>query len=37
VCEALGIPPKDNGHELALIRGGAAPGSFRVTRPSVPA
>ncbi|MCV7090076.1 hypothetical protein [Mycobacterium interjectum] len=37
VCAALGIPAKDNGHDLALIRGGAAPGSFTVTRPSVPA
>ena len=33
VCEALGIPAKDNGHELSLIRSGAAPGSFRVTKP----
>ena len=36
VTAALGIPAKDNGHELALIRGGSAPGSFTVTRP-VPA
>lgn len=34
VCTALGIPAKDNGHELALIRAGAAPGSFTVTRPA---
>ena len=28
VTAALGIPPKDNGHELALIRGGYAPGQL---------
>lgn len=37
VCAALRIPVNDNGHELALIRGGCAPGSFTVTRPSVSA
>jgi hypothetical protein len=37
VCEALGILAKDNGYELALIRAGRTPGSFRVTRPPVPA
>jgi hypothetical protein len=32
VCEALRIPPRDNGHHLALIRSGQAPGTFTVTR-----
>ena len=32
ICAALGITAKDNGHELALIRSGCAPGSFKVTR-----
>ena len=32
VCAALGIPPQDNGFELALIRSGSAPGTFTVTR-----
>jgi hypothetical protein len=31
VCAALGIPETDNGHHLALIRSGSAPGSFTVT------
>jgi hypothetical protein len=31
VCDGE-ISATDNGHELALIRGGAAPGSFKVTR-----
>ena len=34
VTAALGIPPKDNGHELALIRSGRAPGSFTVSQRS---
>jgi hypothetical protein len=34
---ATTITAKHIGHELALIHAGAAPGSFTVTRPSVPA
>ena len=33
ICAALGIPPKDNGVELSLIRSGSAPGSLTVSPP----
>jgi hypothetical protein len=32
VCAALKIPSRDNGHHLALIRSGCAPGGFTVTQ-----
>jgi hypothetical protein len=35
VCEAMQVQAKDNGHHLALIRSGCAPGSFTVTRAAV--
>ena len=36
-CAAMSVQAKDNGHELVPVRGGARPGSFRVSRPCPPA